>query len=158
MNIILMRYSNCFLFVLLFVASCGPSQEQKKKAIATRIGRETCNDISNLSIGLVGGLVNSLVKELSNGNISDINTGTLGQMPESWCNCYTYYVVKDLTEKFTYKELVEIKRDKAKQMMVLQKIVEVHGEDLKQCIADSTGAIFKSYTDFENDLQKKFNR
>ena len=105
---------------------------------------------------MVGGLVDALFSQATNGNISDINTGTLGKIPEYWCDCYTYFVVKDLTEKFSYKEVLEIKNDKTKQIMVLQKIVEVHQEDLKLCIAESTNKIFENYDDFAKDLHKKY--
>lgn len=124
--------------------------------LATRIGHETCDDISNITTGLVGGFVNALFNQISDSNISNISTDNLGKVPEYWCDCYTYFVVKDLSEKFTYKEIQAIKKDKTKQIMVLEKIVEVHQEDLKQCIAESTNKIFKSYDDFAKDLDKKF--
>lgn len=144
------------LILIIFFEACGPSDEQKRVTLSKRIGHETCDDISIISSNIVGSFISELFNQGGEGNITNINTGDLGRIPEYWCDCYTYFVVSDLSEKFTYKELVEIKKDKAKQMMVLEKIVEVHQEDLEMCIVASTNKKFKNYDDFAKELDIRF--
>lgn len=155
------KYSSLLIFIFI-VSSCTSSRKEREKQIqlkiADQIASESCNDISSISTGVTGVLINTIFNEITDGNGANINTGTLGSIPKNWCNCYSYFVVTDLTEKFTYKELLEIKKDKIKRMMVLKKIVELHQEDLKQCIRDSTLNSLKGYDDFAKQLDKKFSK
>lgn len=146
------------VLILFVLTGCGPTEEQKKETLAKRIAHETCDDISSITTGVVGSLIDALFNQITEGNISDINTRSLGKVPEYWCDCYTYFVVKDLTEKFTFKEIQSIKKDKTKQILVLEKILEFHQADLKQCISESTNKIFKDYSAFEKELDKKYNQ
>jgi hypothetical protein len=79
----------------------------------------------------------------------------MGSIPGYWCECYTYYISKDLAEKFTVQELREIKRSKLKTLSVLSKLLPIHKDEILNCIAFTTDEKIKNYADFERKLNRK---
>lgn len=143
-----------YLPIIALLYSCTPSVNSKKK-IAIEITQESCKTISEISSGIYSEIVNSSVNQLLNINSSNINTGNVGGVPDSWCECYTYYVSKDLIENFTLNELRAIKRDKIKKIMVLSKLSQAHQDEIKNCIELVTAEKIKNYADFERKLNRK---
>ena len=145
------RISAVSLISLFTLTNCGGNQKSKKENFARRIAKESCQDVSHFSNGVVSGIFNQL-----SGNNQGLNTGTLGELPSNWCDCYTYFVSKDLSEKYSEKELMEINRDKAKKIMAIEKILEVRGEEMKDCLMNSTLKNVRNYTEFAKQLDEKY--
>ena len=145
------RISAVSLISLFTLTNCGGNQKSKKENFARRIAKESCQDVSHFSNGVVSGIFNQL-----SGNNQGLNTGTLGELPSNWCDCYTYFVSKDLSEKYSEKELMEINRDKAKKIMAIEKILEVRGEEMKDCLLNSTLKNVRNYTEFAKQLDEKY--
>lgn len=152
------RQSLIVLFAWLSILSCSQDRRGVKENFARRIAKENCQEISQLSKSVVGGILSGLSSYLSEGRIQNIETGSLGQLPENWCDCYTYFVALDLSDKFTEKELMEINRDNVKKVMVLTKIVELRQDDMKRCIEETTNEIAKDYGRFAKELEEKFKK
>ena len=117
---------------MLFLSTCTDSLNPKKK-MAVAITQESCQFISEI--------------------IGDSDNLLPGYM----CECFTYYVSKDLMENFTNAELREIKKDNVKKIMVLTKLYNAHQKEIGSCIQLTTEEIVKNYVDFERKLDKKLN-
>lgn len=152
----LLTKTNYFILIIAFLCSCTSSVNPKKK-IAVEITQESCQTISEITSGIYSGIVNTSVNQLLDINTSDINTGNAGEVPGYWCECYTFYVSKDLMENFTSDELREIKSDNIKKIMVLSKIFQAHQDEIKSCIDITTAEKIKSYADFERKFNRKLN-
>ncbi len=150
------RFSIFTFSWLFFFSSCQNLTNSHKEILAQRIASESCSEISQLSSGIVSGLISGLANVASSGNISSVNTGSLGEIPPYWCDCFIYYVSSDLSENFSENELIDIQQDYLKKIMVLQKIIALRQEDMKNCIAEGTEHIVNDYDKFAKDLNKKF--
>lgn len=122
----------CSLSIILLLSACSDSINPKKR-IAVDITQESCQFIGDI--------------------IGDSDNLLPGYM----CECFTYYVSKDLMENFTNAELREIKKDDIKKIMVLTKLYQTHQEEVANCIQLTTEEIVKNYADFERQLDKKLN-
>jgi hypothetical protein len=145
------KLSLCCLF---FFISCK-SEEKKKEDLALKIAQESCEKMSKLSSDIVGGIVSGIFNSLT-GSSNGIETGSLGKIPDNWCNCYCYIVTKELYEKFTNEELEEIYEDKNMQLILLGKILSLRKEELQSCIVETTNEKINNYTDFAKKLDEKF--
>lgn len=130
---------------LTIMLSCNSSSVNPEKKVAVEIANESCSFISEITSSAIVGALGGTVDDSEQ---IDFVSGF-------WCECYTYYISKDLMEKFTIKELREIKNDNIKKIMVLSEIFKDHQKDIKNCIALTTNEKIKNYADFERKLNRK---
>ncbi len=149
-NLPFLLYSS---LLILFFNSCVNS----KKRIAIEIAQESCQSISEITSGILEGAVGSSATQLLNNSSSHSNSETESNTSGYWCECYTYYISKDLAENFSINELREIKKDNIKKLMVLSKLFKDHQEEIKSCIATTTEEKIRNYYDFEKKLNRKLN-
>lgn len=142
------------IFILFFACSSSVNPEKK---IAIEIANESCSYISEISSSFIVGAVSGALNELGGENSSASNGENVNMIPDYWCECYTYYISKDLMEKFTIAELREIKDDNIKKIMVLSKLLLAHKEEIKSCIEITTDEKIKNYADFERKLNHKLD-
>ena len=147
-----------FLVVLTttfsLLTGCGSSGNPKKK-IADEITHSSCEFASEITSAFFNVAVNATLNQLTDGNVNGVNTGNLGSIPGYWCECYTYYVSKDLVENFSMSELKEIRNDKFKRFLVLSKLFQAHQSEISECISTTTDLKIKNYADFERKLNRK---
>lgn len=149
-----LRFSILLAVALYLVTGCGSSGNPKKK-IADEITHSSCEFASEITSAFFNGAVNAALNELTDGNVNGVNTGSLGSIPGYWCECYTYYVSKDLVENFSMTELKEIRNDKFKRFLVLSKLFQAHQSEISECISTTTDLKVKDYADFERKLNRK---
>lgn len=130
---------------LTIMLSCNSATVNPEKKVAIEIANESCSLISEITSSAI---VGALGGTLDDNEQIDFVSGF-------WCECYTYYISKDLMEKFTIKELREIKNDNLKKIMVLSEIFKEHQQEIKNCIELTTNEKIKNYADFERKLNKK---
>lgn len=146
------------IILSLFLIQGCKSEKQKQEEIAQKIAEESCQQISEISSGIVGGIISGITGSLTDGQIDNVNSGSLGKLPDHWCDCYTYFVTKDLSENFSEKELMEIQNDNIKKLMVLERILETRKEEMSQCIMQSIAEKANDYDSFAKELDKKFKK
>lgn len=152
-----MNMAKSFVIVLMTtLCSCQQSPYSKSQILSYQIATESCEEVSQITSGLVGGAISGLASMATSGLVSNLNTGNLGAVPEYWCDCFTYYAVLDLSENFTEEELAEIREDKIKKFMVLQKLIEIRQEEIQSCIETGTQEIAEDYIKFAKTLESKF--
>ena len=145
----------CLIFIISVLWCCNSPSAKPEKKIAIEIANESCSFISEITSSFVVGAISGALNELSGGNSPDVNNENINMIPGYWCECYTYYVSKDLMEKFTMKELREIKNDNLKKIIVLSKLYQKHQDEIKNCIELTTNEQIKNYADFERKLNRK---
>mgnify|MGYP003575181620 CR=1 FL=1 len=151
-----MKFIFFFAGLLALFLRCQNSPYTQSQILSYQIATESCEEVSQITSGLVGGVLSGLANMAPGGLVSGLNTGSLGAVPEYWCDCFTYYAVLDLSENFTESELTEIREDKIKKFMVLQKLLENREEEIQSCIESGTQEIAEDYIQFARELDKKF--
>jgi hypothetical protein len=158
-----MRKTNRFIFaifVCVFLSntliSCT-SETKKKERIVSYISRDMCKNISS---------------KMSNG-IDQVGTGdetvdalaitiieSLDMPLEDFCNCFTEIMGSELMSKFTYSELIELRKDKIKQMMVASKIIEQKDiqVELENCMKGTVQKTGEKYQEYQERLDDKFGK
>jgi len=149
--------SNYFyaITILILFNSCNPSSNNIKKKISIGIANDSCEFISEITSAFSIGAANGLLDEISEMDIPDIQNNGANIIPGYWCECYTFYVSKDLEENFSMDELREIRKDNLKKIMTLSALFKKHQEEIKNCILSTTNEKFKTYSDFERKLKRK---
>lgn len=147
-----------YLLVLGFIFLVACTSEQKKKdRLVTYIVRDMCNDISTkMSDGIKqNGTGDATVDLLA---VSIINA--LGVPMEDFCHCFTDIMSQELASRFTYKELLELRKDKIKQLMVANKIIEQRDikTDMENCLSGTVQKKGKEYEDYQKTLDDKFGK
>jgi len=145
------------LIIINFIIniSCNSSITNPEKRISNEIANESCSFISEITSSFVVGAISGAVNELTNSNSNLDSDGSINLIPGYWCECYTYYISIDLMNQFTFEELREIKYDNLKKIMVLSKLLQLHKDEIKECIELTLQDKIRNYTDFERKLNRK---
>lgn len=146
-----------FSFTMLFLAylcSCSTSVNPKKK-ISVEIANGSCDFVSSVTSTFLINAANSILENSTDSKSSNIDNSNSNLVPGYCCECFTYYVSKDLMESYSIEELREIKKDNIKKVIVITKLFQAHQEEIKQCIVSTTNEKIKNYADFERKLDKR---
>jgi len=85
---------------------------------------------------------------------------TLHVPMEDFCHCFTDLMNQELASRFTYKELIDLRKDKIKQLMVASKIIEQRdiNADIENCLNGTVQKKGKEYEDYQKSLDDKFKK
>lgn len=144
------------LISLGLLLSCT-SETEKKERLVSYISDNMCTNISSkLSSGIDQvGTGDETIDALAISVIESLNVPL-----EDFCHCFTEIMTKELMGKFTYAELMELKKDKIKQMMVASKILEQENiqVDIENCLQSTLNKAGERYQNYQNKLDKKFKK
>jgi len=140
----------------LVISSCT-SEEEKKHDLIKAMTKNLCKDIGNNT--------GQNMTASNNGN-QDINNIIAGMLylvnvpMEKFCNCFTDVIGQELQSRFTYDELVELRKDKTKQFMVIKKIMETRDlkADMGNCNDSTSHSKVKDYQNYQQKLDEKFKK
>ncbi len=144
------------LIAMLGLISCV-SEVEKKHNLVKGMTKNLCKDIGN-NTGQ-----NTTASNNGNQDINNIIAGMLSlvNVPmEKFCNCFTDVIDQELQSRFTYDELVELRKDKTKQLMVIKKIMETRDlkADMSNCNDSTADSKVKDYQNYQQKLDEKFKK
>jgi hypothetical protein len=143
--------------LLVFILMSCTSEEENKRLLITYVTKDMCK-------GIGSDLSESLRTDITgNEDVDKIAHEFLGSLEisiEKFCNCFSDIIGQELQSKFTYKELLEIKNDKIKQIMVGKKILESRDiqVEMQNCLKNTISEKGKEYQNFQNSIDEKFDK
>jgi hypothetical protein len=142
-----------YLFTAFTLLSCDEFSLDPKHELAIRISSESCEVISEMAtstgLGLIAGISNGVLG-------SNSEEGNANLIPDSWCECFTEFISKDMEAKLTYEEMVAVAADQMKLVMYLSKAIPLWQVEIQKCIEGNVQEGIKDYVEFQNELNQKF--
>ena len=151
----MVRHITVIFICFVFITSCT-SEAEKKERVVKYITRDMCKNISSK--------LNNSIEQNSIGDetVDALAMSIIGALDvplEDFCHCFTDIMSKELSSKFSYKELLELRKDKIKQLMVASKLIEQRDikADIENCLTGTLQKSGKEYEDYQKTLDDKFD-
>ena len=145
-----------FIILLICFFSCT-SEEDKKQQMVQYVSKSMCKGVS-AEIG--NSMANSNTENEEASKIVANFLSSLDVPIEKFCHCFSGIIGQELQSKFTYEELIEIKKDKIKMLLVGKKILEQNNiqANISDCLKGTIEAKTNEYKKFNDSLDKKFDK
>jgi hypothetical protein len=133
------------------------SDAEKKEQLVNLISKNVCDNLSSKS--------SEKFNQNRYGNQADYELAIalmqLLNVPiKDFCECFTGIISRELLNKFSYSELLEIQKDMIKQLMVAYKILEQREIQvgIENCVKESLNNAGEDYQNFKNSLDDKYRK